>query len=230
MQNILKIFVILFISSMLSFCKKKDQWKLPTDVAFKMDINRTVSSNGKLEFTKGVITLASFNFEGKREQGDDVYFSKSFSNGLNIVFDPNTTISELDFDIPQGTYNKIAISFETSDDYGDESIIVEGTYIHTNGSLYPIKFEFNDSEYFSIIAKSVSGNSQIILNQNVASFAKIKLNPLHWFQVISTSMLDNADLVDINGVSTIVVSEDENENIYNLVVDRIDESSENIFQ
>ena len=188
MKNSYLILIAVLIAVFFSFssCDKRKKWKLPTDVGFKMDINRSTGSNGKLVFTSGPIILAEFDFEGEREQGDDVYFTKSFPGGLSIPFDPNGTIAELDFDIPQGTYNRIEISFETFDDLGDDNIVVNGTYTNTSGTDYPIRFEFKSAEYFSIVAEDYSGSSQIILDKDIAVSTKIQLDPIHWFQVVST--------------------------------------------
>ena len=232
MRNIYSILTAVLIAMFFasSTCEKRKKWKLPTDVGFKMDINRSICSNGKLVFTSGTIILAEFDFEGEREQGDDVYFTKSFPGGLSIPFDPNGAIAELDFDIPQGTYTRIAISFETFDDLGDDNIVVNGTYTNTSGTKYPIRFEFESSEYFSIVAEDYSGDSQIVLDKDIAVSTKILLDPIHWFQVVSTSLLDDADLVSVGGTPTIVISEDENDDIFDLVVDRLDESTEAVFQ
>ena len=232
MKNNYLILIVVLIAVFFatSSCDKRKKWKLPTDVGFKMDINRSTSSNGKLVFTSGTIILEEFDFEGEREQGDDVYFTKSFPGGLSIPFDPNGNIAELDFDIPQGTYNRISISFETFDDLGDDNIVVNGTYTNTSGTDYPIRFEFKSAEYFDIVAEDYSGSSQIILDKDIAVSTKIQLDPIHWFQVVSTSLLDNADVVNVGGTPTIVISEDENDDIFDLVVDRLDESTEAVFQ
>lgn len=232
MKGFILLAVVVVLTLGFSSCDKdkKKKWKLPTEVGWVMDINRAQSANGKLVFTSGTILLAAFNVEGEREQGSDIAFSKSFPGGLSIPFDPVNPVVELDFDIPQGTYSRIAISFDTYDDKGDICILAEGTYTTTGGTDYPIRFEFLYSEYFAIVAEDYSGNSQIILDKDVVASTKIRLDPIHWFQVISTTLLDNADLVDVGGTPTIVISEDENNNIYDLVVDRLDESTEAVFE
>ncbi|PCH91083.1 MAG: hypothetical protein COB85_09590 [Bacteroidetes bacterium] len=230
MRNTLIILSVVLIVLTLGSCKKEDEWKLPTDVGFSMDVNRSYSSNGKLVFTSGIITLASFDFEGERAQGDDVYFSKSFPSGLNISFNSKSVISQLDFDIPQGTYTRISIAFSTLDDFDDNNIVVNGNYTNSSGTDYPIKFEFKSGEYFDIVAEDYTGGSEIVLDKDLTESVFIQLDPIHWFQIISTTLLDNADLVNVNGIQTIVISEDVNDNIFDLVVDRLDESMETVFK
>jgi len=215
---------------MLTITSCKNEWKLPTDVGFKVDINRETSSDGQIVFTNGNIVLATFEFDGEREQGDDVYFSKSFPKGLIIPFSSSTVIEELNFDIPQGTYSKIDISFETFDELGGVNITVNGFYTNSSSEKIPIKFEYTSSEEFDIVAVDYTGSNQIILNQDHPVNAQIEINPIHWYQIVSSTTLDDADLVDINGIPTLLISEDENEDIFDIIIDRLDESLEAVFR
>lgn len=221
-KYILALVVIFFVS-----CKesKNKKWKIPTDVSFKMDINRSVALGGALSWTNGNIVVGDFTFEGERIQGDDVYFTKTYSSGLKILFDPNTTVSEWDFDIPQGSYTKIKISYKTFGNSGDEHIVLNGTYKNTiNNIIYPVRFEFEVEESYEIVAKSSSGSTEIVLNKDVAAFALIKADPVYWFQTVTTNMMDNAALVNIGGNQTIVISKSVNGDIYEAVRDRMDDN------
>ena len=220
--------IIVFLISSLTSCK--NEWKLPTEVGFKVDINRETSSDGTLVFTDGEIIIEAFEFDGEREQGDDVYFSKSFEQGLIIPFSSSSVVEELDFDIPQGTYSKIVISFETFDEFDNTNVIVNGFYTNSSSERIPIRFEFTPSEEFDIVAVDYSGSNQIILDKDHPVNAQIEINPIHWFQVVSSSSLDDADLVDVNGTQTLLISDDENEDIFDLIIDRLDESLEAVFR
>lgn len=220
---------IIAVVSIFSCGKKKEQWKLPTKVSFKMDIDRSASANGQLVFSNGSIRLADFRFDGKREQGDDVYFTKPFSSGLNIAFNANNTIAELNFDIPQGTYNKISVSFQSFSDTNN-CLSVSGIYKNPTGTDYPIVFEFKKTQYFSIVAENNSGSNQIVLDKDVAATATIILNPVHWFQIVPFGMFNSAALTNMNGRATILINENLNDNIYNLVISRLNESVKVIFQ
>ena len=228
MKKNISILIIVFLIS--SFISCKNEWKLPTEVGFKIDINREPNSDGTLVFTDGEIIIETFEFDGEREQGDDVYFSKSFEQGLIIPFSSSSVVEELDFDIPQGTYSKIVISFETFDKFDNINIIVNGFYTNSSSERIPIRFEFTPSEEFDIVAVDYSGSNQIILNKDHPVNAQIEINPIHWFQVVSSSLLDDADLVDINGTQTLLISDDENEDIFDLIIDRLDESLEAVFR
>lgn len=216
---IIALFVILSSS-----CKKDKKWKIPTDVKFKMDINRSTGLSGNLIWTSGNIMVANFTFDGKRDQGGDVYFTKTYSTGLNIFFDPNNPVSAWAFEIPQGTYTQINVSYKTFGNPGDDHIIVKGTYTNTiNSNVYPVQFEFEAEEFYNIVAKTSSGSTQIVLDKDVASTATIKADPVYWFQTVTTSMMDNATFVTISGNPTILITDAANENIYDAVRDRMDD-------
>ena len=222
-RSYIKLLIALLVVFSIS-CKKSKKWKIPTDVKFKMDINRSTALNGNLVWTSGNIMVANFTFDGKRDRGGDVYFTKDYSSGLNIFFDPNNTVSEWNFDIPQGTYSQIKVSYKTHGNSSDKHIVVTGTFTNTvNSNVYPVKFEFEAEEFYSVVAKTSSGNQQIVLNKDVASTATIKADPVYWFQTVTTSMMDNATLTTVNGNPTIVINDATNGNIYDAVKDRMDD-------
>lgn len=231
MKNLYFILFLVFTSFFITSCKKKkeaQQWKLPVDVTFKMDVNHTPTMNNNLSFTGGYIVLSEFEFDGQRIEGDDAYFSKSFSGGLSIPFSGSMGVTDLNFDIPQGTYTKITILFEAEGN-GGKSVVVYGNYTNSSGTTYPLVLEVEELELYTVIAKNASGSSEIILDKDVASIAKIKLDPVYWFQNVSITMLDNATLVNLNGVQTILINGANNEDIYDIVDDQIDKATNIIF-
>jgi len=142
---------------------------------------------------------------------------------LSINFDETQSIPELNFMIPQGEYDRIDIRMRTYDDDNTISILVEGTYTYSGGGAIPFRFEFEDSEQFKIRAEN-NGSGNIVLDKDVSSLAKIVLDPKHWFEPVPISLFENADITNVNGTNTIVINKDENDDIYDLVVDRIDET------
>jgi hypothetical protein len=223
-------FILFLMAALLCSCKDAEEFKIPADLGFRMDINRGTSSNGRLNFTKGSITLASFSFDGRREQGGDIYFSRSYESGLSIAFDPNQSIEAFNFTILQGNYTRIEIEFETSDESDDSSLVVEGWYLHTNGTRYPLRFELESSVDFEIEAKEQSGNKQIVIKQETPAIAEIKLDPVKWFEAVPVAYLDNAEIDEEDGSPVIIINEDTNEDIYAIVVSKIESSAETVFK
>lgn len=218
-MNLLK-YIFIFSLFIVTACNK---WKKPSDVKFHVDIDKTSTLGGQLNFTGGTFVLEYFDFEGERKKGDDVYFTKDFESGLSIPFNGSQSVSELEFMIPQGEYERIDVGMRTFDDNNTICILVEGIYTYSGGGSIPFRFEFEESEQFKIRAENDNGGN-IILDTDVSSPAKIVLDPGHWFEVVPVSFFENADTFNVSGTNTIVINKTDNDNIYNLVVDRIDES------
>lgn len=225
MNNFSKIIIVVAIPMLFFACKK---WKEPTDVDFFVDINKTATVNDQVTFTNGEIIIEYFDFDADREKGDDVIFSQDFTSGLVIPFDLTQSVAELNFIIPQGVYKRVDIGFRTFDDNGDNCILVEGDYTYTGGGSIPVRFEFTDSEQFKIRAENENGGN-IVLDKDIMSPAKIILNPSHWFQPVPVSYFESADIIDVAGTNTILINKNTNDPIYDLVLDRLDESALIIF-
>ena len=218
------VFIITVISIIFTGCKK-NELKLPTLVNFRMDINRNPDSQNRLIFNEGFIIIEDFSVEGERKEGESISFSKSFPNGLKIIFSPVTDIPELEFDIPQGDYYELVISFSTKYNNGNSNILVKGTYTNYSGDVIPLIFEFRDDDDFSIVGEDDDGNASIILDKNIPVNTLIKFDPTYWFAIVSDNLLNNAQLINIDGQETILVNSDTNEDIYDLVVDRMEETA-----
>lgn len=220
-----RICIVIVIFYGLFACKK---WKEPTDVNFYVDIEKTATLGGQLTFTGGDINIEYFDFDGDREKGDDVLFTKDFNNGLLIPFNESQSVPELEFMIPQGEYKRIDISFRTYDNNGDVCILVEGIYAYSGGGSIPFRFEFSDSEQFKIRAENKNGGN-ILLDKDVSSSAKIVLDPNYWFQPVPTSYFENADVSDVSGTNTILINKNNNDLIYDIVLNRLEESALVVF-
>jgi len=213
-----------FAILLLTGCKK-NELKKPTDVSIKMDINRNVSPLGHLIFTSGSIFLGSFSIDGERQEGAPVAFSKSFPQGLNVNFSSTNNISELVFDIPQGNYYELIVSFATLYNNGNNTVLVNGTYTDLSSTTYPLVFEFKAADVFTLVGEDDEGDATIILDKNISASALIKFDPVYWFGTVSNNLFDNADLITIGGQETILVNSSTNEDIYDVVVDRMEEST-----
>ncbi|MBI3135475.1 MAG: hypothetical protein HYZ14_12435 [Bacteroidetes bacterium] len=214
-----KVILVLAVATLIS-CKK---WKEPTEVGFYMDITETSSIDGQLTFTGGEIVLEYFEFDGERQKGDDVFFTKDFQDGLTIPFDETMKIEAMDFVIPQGIYKRLDIRFKTSDDLTEVSLVVTGNYSFSGGGSVPVRFEIENTQSFEARAEAEDG-ADIVLDKDIYSPAKIILDPAYWFEPVPASSFDDADLTDIEGVNTLLISKDVNEEIYNMVLDRVDEA------
>ncbi|XOV67881.1 MAG: hypothetical protein ACFHU9_01660 [Fluviicola sp.] len=225
----MKLLLLLAIPIFIAASCKKNQLKKPTDVTFNIDINRNQSTDGKLVFIGGTINLASFSVKGTRQEGDPISFSNSFSGGLLLDFSSTGTISQLDYDIPQGIYTSLEVNFETYEGPGDITIVVNGIYTNNGGTDIPVIFEFMSSESFEIESEDDVNSGVVVLDKDTPANAIIKLDPIHWFDILSNNQMENATLTNVGGTMTLLINEDKNENLYDLLADRVDESTESVF-
>ncbi len=225
MKNIL--FFLLFV--FLVFGCQKSKLKKPTEVAFKIDINKSTSSDGRLFFTDGKIWLSSFKVDGTRQKGEPISFTRTFTSGLSVDFSSNS-ISDLKYDIPQGVYTDLDIRFQIVKNNNNYSLCVNGKYMDNNSNLIPLRFEFNSNDTFEIEGEGDDGSKTIVLDKDIPLNSLIKLDPIYWFDIVPLSMLENANKVNLNGQLTILINENNNEDIYDLVVDRIDQALEAVFK
>ena len=230
--------VLLILMGLVSACQDDEEFKIPTDVRFQLDMNREASTNNRLSFTHGHISLASFSFDGRREEGGDVYFTKTYEQGLFYSFDPSAPSEALTFQIPQGNYSRIEVALETYD-AAPGGLVVLGNYLHTNGTHYPVRVELGSSFEIEIDARDFSGYKQIVLKQSTPATATISLDPIVWFAAMPASALENA-LVSVEegesegdveaGSAYILINEETNEAIYEIIMTRIEQSAALIFR
>ncbi len=175
-------YIVLALAGLLGACQDDEAFKIPTAVSFEINMNRNASTNSRLNFIQGHMTLASFSFDGRREEGGDTYFTKPYEEGLLLSFDAGNVVDALKFQIPQGNYTRIEVALETYDDDSNTSgLVVTGWYLHSNGTQYPVRFELGSSIDFEIEAREQSGNTQILLRQSKTARAKITLDQFKWF-------------------------------------------------
>ncbi|MEW6468339.1 MAG: hypothetical protein AB1458_05405 [Bacteroidota bacterium] len=214
------VYFLLALSFLIASCEKK--WKKPTDVSFGFQLNSN-SGSGLIKFTSGYILLDRIDFDGERKQGsNNVDFSKDYDPNVQIDLSTINLSSGIAFDIPQGTYTRIDLNVRTEEQQNSmPNLVIYGTYINTINDTLAVQFEFNSGESFEITAQSSSGGNEIVLIEDQPSTTKIVFNPKYWFDVVPQSMLDSANITIVNGVQTIIVSENDNQDIYQLAADRI---------
>lgn len=228
--------IVFVLLGLLSSCQDHEEFKIPTDVGFQVDMNRNASTNGRLIFNEGHIMLSSFSFDGRREEGGDIYFEKSYEQGLLITFHPDIMVEALQFKIPQGNYTRIKIALETQDSADVSAIVVTGSYLLSNGTRYPIRFEFSAALDLELESRDEAGNIQIVLKKGTPATATIKFDPVKWFEAVPASYLDNAELVMEEqeegveaGTPYMLISEESNEHIYELILSKLAQSAKIVF-
>lgn len=220
-----KIIFFLVFSTMALSCKSK--WKKSTSAQILIEMDK-VSNSSYMEFTGGQMLINEVSFSGERKQGEDVSFEYPLDY-TKVDFTYGNINPPIIFDIPQGTYSSIEIEMETREGVGEPSILLLGTYKSSSGEIIPLRFEFNSSETFEMEAEAEDGGEEIVLIEDIPTKAKIIISPGYLFTVVSQKMMEEASHTTISGVPTILISTSSNEDIYDIIVDRIDDASEAIF-
>ena len=224
----IRFFLLFIFVACIVSCNKK--WKKPTDVYFAFQLNSN-SNNGIVKFNAASINLDKIYFNGERSQGvKSVQLSQSITNQL-IHIDTNPNSTGITFNIPQGTYSKIEIDLSIITNQNEPALNVYGTYIDTlDNDTSAIVFQLLDQQIINLIANQSGGATQISLVAGNPVTVNIILNPNYWFELITPALLENSNLQDVNGVETIFINANENVNLYNLILNRINTNNEAVFK
>lgn len=176
--------------------------------------------DGNLDFVAGYLWVSEIEFEGTLVRGTTIKrevdrFSK-FDLKTGKAAPPVNDIV-----IPSGDYSYLNIEVQLRDEDAQPSVMLVGTYVRSNGSSSPIRFEFNSGESFEAETEQT-----ITINEDTKVTGAIVLDPYVWFGKVPVEMLDNAET---NGEGIILINEDTNEDIYDLIEEGLDESTESEF-
>lgn len=221
----LPAFLFLSLSLFVISCEKK--WKKPSDVSFGFMLNSN-SGSGLVKFSSGYFLLSEIDFDGQRKQGSsNVNFTKEYDPNEQVSLNISALSPGIVFDIPQGTYTSINVDAKIEEQSNNApNLVLYGTYINTINDTLAVRFEFSSGDNFEMTASNSSGTNEILLMEDRSSTASIIFNPKYWFDIVPQSMFESADVVIENGIPTIIISENENEDIYQLVADRVEDGNQ----
>ena len=234
--------------ALLCWSCSKDDFTKPAGINLQMaienhevEINKRVKVNS-IKIESGRYLLSEVEFKGYRESGEDYFFEKEFEDGLEATMTAESPAIALNFDMPQGLYKRISISFkvkkskEREEDEEDEkpfdenaSLILQGTYTDSKEQEIPLVFVYNYDDTFEFKASSAK-SKEVILIEEGQGVAHLTFNPSYWLQLINSRMLESAQLTPVNGVPSIVLSEQQNEHIFELLASRIKSASDLSFE
>lgn len=175
------------------------------------------AASGAFVFNDGFIKLSEMEYEA--ESANDIQ-SVEFELEQVVVIDFATGIPTPDIraiEIPAGTYEEVEIEVELFDENDEPSVVLNGTYTAPDGSAHPVRFEFNSGETFE-----VEREGTIVFAEGRSAIAEITFDPSVWFAGVTDEHM--ADANKVNGV--IVISENQNSEIFDIVADGLDLATE----
>jgi len=203
----------------------KAELKKPTSVKFGFKANSTVESG--FHFTQGNVNVSNIMIEGNRVEGDDIYFNRPFDNPIETDLNGSSEIKEFQFDIPQGEYNQLSFSFLLKKTADLPSVSLSGKYYYQTNTPVDVSFQLDSDQYFDLLV-SAKNQDQVILNHQQSRTGDVIFNLDYWFGAITHSMMENATVENINGLDHVTISSIENVNIYNIILNRINQTDEAI--
>lgn len=249
-----RIYQILWVLGLLltGLSCSKDELTKPAPVNLQMAMGNNeaslrVQNKTLIRIEKTRYRFSSVEFEGNRQSGPDYFFTKEFTEGHEVMTAENEPGHVLNFDMPQGIYERVKISLkvkkssdrESSDGNKkkdsaipwnkDAAVIMEGFYTNTHQKQIPLIFVYDFDETFEYNASPKAGKEGIAVEKSQNNFATIEFNTAYWMQLINGRMLQSAKLTSVEGVETIIISEFHNDHIFNLLTSRIKDASELTF-
>lgn len=230
--------IALFFLSLLPGCTK-DPLTEPAKVFFDFEMITLEEGNlknnppsdipaGKLSVSHGNLAIESIEFDGRRDQGKDVFFVSDLPRPLLIDLESGSSNQDMSFDIPQGIYNRVEFNLSLG---GDEEIplVLNGSIKKGNISEIPLRFEYNIREQLRINAKSAKQEEKIVLRKDTPSTARIVVDARSIFQLVNMSVLQNANISVLEGEEMILINLENNSEIFSSLANRIEKSFSIIF-
>ncbi|WP_017731666.1 hypothetical protein [Nafulsella turpanensis] len=234
---------------LLTACSK-DELTKPVEVNLQMLIEQEevvtarISEKNTLNVEGGRYLLSGLEFEGYRESGEDYFFSKEFEDGLEADLQAGRPSAVFAFDMPQGVYQRISMALhikkaevddekEEDDDKPfneDASLILNGYYTNSREEQIPFIFVYNFDDTFEYSLPVTGAEEVVSISNGRNTSAKIRFNPSYWLQQVNGRMLQSANLIEVEGEPTILISENSNEHIFSLLSSRIEKASDLTFE
>lgn len=225
MKNLLTILGVVLL---LGSCEKAEL-KKPTRVNFAFGLNKAPGQSS-VKINAGEINLVDFNITGDRIEGDDIAFNRSFSERIIIDVNGSGEVKELDFDLPQGEYSSILLNFNIDEDGADPALRLTGTYKPTSGPVHALIFEYFGSQTFNVTGEDDLADPTIVMDKDFDKKVTIEFDPVYWFESLTANQLDNADVNIVTGQDEIILSSTSNVALYEIVLNRMEDSNKAIFK
>lgn len=185
---------------------RKDKNNLPVDFELKFSINDEDILGGAITIDEIGISLNSIDIRGIREQGDDVFLTRSFPQGKNFILKTSLNSNSEHLDIPEGIYNPLLFSLKYKKDEEEKDLIED-----INEWLEDVKDEDEDLEglqedlgdiiedYLEDITPCIFVKGKFMHNNAIKNLVIVVNDPLI-FQVFSKNVNNEQKLLLERGI------------------------------
>jgi len=192
----------------------------------------------ELEFEAGELLLTSIEFDGERENNDDRYCSRDFSDILVADLSEGQLNQQVSFDIPQGSYNHIRLTLHTGESDSLPGLRFRGKWEFEEDDDFPpgndppfegevpveIRF-FEQTETIPLILKTQGGDQQIVFNRDNWETLEISVDLAHLFRFITPGKMRQAAVHGTGNNKKIIISSRHNQELYYNLVERVERST-----
>ena len=135
---------------------------------------------------------------------------------------------ELSFDIPQGVYNRIELLINLGNGDGT-SLQLDGMIKKGRQADLPVRFEYNIHEQIRVRAVPGNAGNKIVLTRDKPSKARIVFDAKEIFRFVKLPVLQEATVSVLGNENMVIISPENNFNIFNSMASRIERSFRVVF-
>ncbi len=191
-------------------------------------VNTDQSGQVYLTMDGGTLVVSTIEFEGRRQDASDVFFTADFDPPVVVDLETETMNRLVQFDIPQGIYERIELIFHLGAP-GHLPLVMTGEANLPIFGQKPVRFEYQYGEPVRVVAQSSTGGN-IVLKKDVPGTATVDVNANHLFRLVNVGLLVSSELHNENGGEIILINQDMNSPIFNVIANRLSQSFEVIFE
>ncbi len=235
--------IVLFAGILLIFitaCEKlmdTSPEKLPAKLEFEFAIDafeseeaddntgsQVVKNQSKFTIDHGFLAIENIEFDGRRKHGaTNVYFMSDFPETINLNLTGELLQTDIAFDIPQGQYTMVELTFHLGDDHYP-SLVMEGSFQRGNHEPIAVRFEYAYREQIRVKAKNYGGQQEVVFKKDEVSVAEVCIDTQSLVRLINFGMLMNAEVVIIDGREVLLINADTNPGLYNSISARLNQA------
>lgn len=247
MQRFRNLYLFITAIMVLVTSCSKDELTLPSKVYFHFGMtsysdseneedikngNESTGQPGPISFSieEGTLVIAAIEFDGKRAQGQDVYFISDFQDPIVATLHEEGTQTPVDFDIPQGIYKRIDISLHLGNGSDVAPLKLEGVFNRPGVGAVTIIFEYTFDDIITIRSTGSGSNQEITLRKDQPSTAMVQLDTGSLFALVNPGVFMNADISVENGQNILRISNNHNRNIFNQIAARMNNAFTIVFE
>lgn len=186
----------------------------PTGMGFTvlLDPAASTSAPADLQILNGFLRLSEIEFEGEKVDESEIEFEVEQLTTIDLA--TGTATPSLSFlAIPAGEYEEFEIELQGPDD-GDTTVFLTGTFVDSSQQQVPIDIHITESFELEMEYENY------VVDSTIAFGATFLIDPIVWFQTITTQDLQQADQ---NANGGVVISATENTDLYGKLKDHLSE-------